>query len=155
MEFGNKDCYAVGKGNPMQKSLALIMLLSCAVLSLAQGSPRPASEQEETLLPPPMITSFEHRRLYRPGAEKIDPPVVISQPEPKPLKDMRAARVVLWCVVGKDGKAHMISIAKRDTMESEMKAVDNLRQWTFKPAQEQKSPHYEVDMLMTVEVVWR
>lgn len=139
----------------MQKSLALIVLLSCAVLALAQGSPRPVSDQqEENLLPPPMLTSFEHRRLFRPGAEGIDPPVVISQPDPKPLKDMRPARVVLWCVVGKDGKAHMISVAKRDTMESEMKAVDNLRQWTFKPAQEVKSPHYEVDMLMTVEVIW-
>jgi hypothetical protein len=138
----------------MRRSLVIILLLSCVGLAMAQSSSRPEEQKPDpTLLPPPMVTSFEHRRLYRPGDENIRLPIVLVQPDPKPLKDSRPAKVVLWCIVGTDGKAHMIKVARRDTMESEMKAVDNLREWKFKPASDSKSKA-DVDVLMTVEVVW-
>jgi hypothetical protein len=139
----------------MRKSLAILFQLSFAGLALAQNLFRePEQKSDPTLLPPPMVTSFESRPLYRPGEENIKPPVVLAQPEPKPLKNFRPAKVVLWCIVGLDGKAHMIKVAKRDTMETEMKAVDNLREWKFKPANDTKNKA-DVDMLMTVEVVWQ
>ena len=121
------------------------------------GQRRPPSkeagaEEDASLAPPPMISFFEGRPLYRLTDEDISPPSVVVAPDPPPLKDFRTATVVLWCVVGTDGKAHMIKVAKHDTLEADMKAVENLKQWKFKPAKKKKD---EVDVLMKQEVVWR
>lgn len=138
----------------MRKSLAVLFLFLFAGLALAQSFREPEQKNDPTLLPPPMVNSFEGRPIHRPGDENIKDPIVIEQPDPKPLKNFRPAKVVLWCIVGQDGRAHMIKVAKRDTMETEMKAVDNLKLWKFKPANDTKAKA-DVDMLMIVEVVWQ
>lgn len=140
----------------MTKSLVLLLLLSwCAPAVLGQQQPAPTeAEEDASLAPPPMASFIEGRPIYRVTDNDIKPPSVKVAPDPPPLKDFRTATVVLWCVVGTDGKAHMIKVAKRDTLEADMKAVENLKQWKFKPAQTKKDKE-DVDVLMKVEVVWR
>jgi hypothetical protein len=91
--------------------------------------------------------------LYRVN-EDIRPPAVITAPDPPPLKGLSAGRVVLWCIVAIDGKAHMIKVARHNTLEADIKAVENLKQWKFSPAVMKKA-NTEVDVLTKVEVVWR
>ncbi len=135
----------------MKKLLFLLLAIAAAVTVLAQQKPTPApTEDEAKLAPPPMVNSWEGRPLYRVGGE-IKPPKVVSAPDPPPLKDFSAGKVILWCIVGQDGKAHMIKVAKHYTLEADMKAVENLKQWKFKPG---KQKNDDVDVLMTVEVVW-
>jgi hypothetical protein len=136
----------------MKKLFPFAVLLVCAAALFAQKPAPAAAPADETgLTPPPSVNTFEGRSVYRIGGE-IKAPQVVSAPDPPPLKDFSAGRVVLWCIVGIDGKAHMIKVAKHYTFEADMKAVENLKQWKFKAAK-QKSE--EVDVLMTVEVVWR
>jgi hypothetical protein len=103
------------------------------------------------LAAPPMVKYFESRPIYRLTEEDIKAPIVIKQPEPPPLKSFASGKVILWCVVGTDGKAHLISIAKHMTLEADMKAVENLKEWKFKPGRKKSD---DVDVLTLQEVVW-
>ena len=137
----------------MRRFIGLVLLVCvCACVGWAQQE-RPAEEKlEETgLLPPPNLNFFQGRPLYRVGGE-IKPPQLYESPEPEPLKDFRAARVVLWCVIATDGKPYMIRVAKRNSMEADQKAMTTVSKWRWKPAKMKKD---DVDVLTTVEVVWR
>ena len=130
-------------------------LLLCCLLcagALAQQPPaQPTSRPEPGLAPPPMVKYFESRPIYRVTDEDIKEPIVLKQPEPPPLKNYANGKVVLWCVVGTDGKAHLISIAKHMTLEADMKAVGNLKEWKFKPGRKKTD---DVDVLTLQEVEW-
>ena len=144
------------------KKICIIALISFVLVpaGLMQAQERPSpgaapysSADTKDLLPPPTTSAyFQGRLLYRIGEDReLRPPEVVSAPDPPPLKDFRAGTVVLWCVVDNDGKVHMIKVAKRLSMEADMKAVQNLQQWKFKPAKLKKD---DVDVLMTVDIVW-
>jgi len=133
----------------------LLLLLACscapAILGQQRRTAKEATEEDASLAPPPMISTYEGRPVYRLTEDEMKPPQVVLAPDPAPLKDFRAATIILWCVVGIDGKAHMIKVAKHDTLETDMKAVENLKQWKFKPGRKKND---EVDVLMKEEVVW-
>ncbi len=131
--------------------LFCLVALSAVAQQHRPSQPPPESETEAGLAPPPMVRYYEGRPIYRLTDDEVKPPYVIKQPDPMPLKDGASGRVVLWCVVGNDGKAGMISVAKHHTLEADMKAVANLRQWKFKPGRKKTD---EVDILTVQEVVW-
>lgn len=133
-----------------------LLLLAFVALLLGQANPLRADKEtkDSKLAPPPSVTSFENHKVYSADDENITPPYVISAPDPPPLKDFSPAKVVLWCIVGTDGKAHMIKIAKHHNMEADMKAVENLKQWKFSVGVTRKDNQVVV-VLMKVDVVWR
>ncbi len=135
---------------------AMLAVLTIVPAVIAQEPPSAAAAErakEKDLLPPPPVSFFQGRPIYRIGEEEVKPPEVVSAPDPPPLHDFAAGKVVLWCVVGKeDGKAHLIKVAKRWNMEAEMKARQNLEQWKFKPG---KKKNDEIDVMMIVEIVWK
>jgi len=140
----------------MRKSLLCLMFCALALAAVSQQkrppAPLPELESEAGLARPPMITYFEGQTVYRASGDEIKPPLLLQQPDPPPLKDFANGRVVLWCVVGTDGKAHLITIAKHYTLEADMKAVENLKQWKFKPGRRKDD---DVPMLTAQEVIWR
>jgi hypothetical protein len=140
----------------MRKLVLVCLLLTCAVATVAAQHRPPVAppeiESEPGLANPPMVRSMEGLPVYRLTDDEIRPPLVVEQPDPPPLKDFAAGRVVLWCVVGTDGKAHSITIAKHATMDADIKAVENLKKWKFKPG---KKKDADVPILMAQEVVWR
>ena len=139
----------------MRSTLALTLVLLCAWAAVAQHRPEPASDSSDpSLAPPPTVNTFQGRFIYRPTDDNIRPPDVVRAPDPPPLKDFSAGRVILWCIVGTDGKAHLIKIAKHYTMEADLKAIENLKEWKFSPGSTKKEKQ-DVDVLMKVEVVWR
>jgi hypothetical protein len=136
----------------MRKLLFCCLLFALAAAAQERPAQSAASEAEPGLAPPPMVRSFEARPIYRLSDEDIKPPIVLKQPDPPPLKNFGTAKVILWCVVGTDGKAHLISIAKHYSLEADMKAVENLKEWKFKPGRKKTD---NVDVLTTQEVVWQ
>ena len=140
----------------MRNSLLYLMFCALALAAVAEQkrppAPLPELEIEAGLARPPMITYFEGQTVYRASGDEIKPPLLLQQPDPPPLKDFANGRVVLWCVVGTDGKAHLITIAKHYTLEADMKAVENLKQWKFKPGRRKDD---DVPMLTAQEVIWR
>jgi TonB family protein len=138
----------------MNKTALIVLLLSFLATGSAQRRPEPtvSTIKESELLPPPLTTTFQGRTLYRLTDTDVKAPEVVSAPDPMPLRDFSAGTVIVWCVVGTDGKPYLVKVARRLSMEADMKAVENVRQWKFKPA---KIKNQEVDVLMTVEVVWR
>jgi hypothetical protein len=144
----------------MKSFIAMFLVLCAAASVLAQTSPPPgqsgpaaAQKEADALAPPPYVNTLHGRPVYRVN-EDIRPPAVIIAPDPPPLKGLSAATVVLWCIVGIDGKAHLIKVARHNTLEADIKAVENLKQWKFSPAVMKKA-NTEVDVLTKVEVVWR
>ncbi len=136
----------------MKTLFAVALLLACVCPALAQQEKPPEDRIDETgLLPPPAITLFQGRPLYRVGGE-IKAPQIVEAPEPEPLKDFRPAKVVLWCVVGIDGKPHMLRVAKHATLEADQKALALVNKYKFKASLIKNQP---IDVLMTIDVVWR
>jgi TonB family protein len=133
----------------------LAMVLAPTILSAQEARPRGESgaAKADDLAPPPTTSAyFQGRLLYRIGEDpELRPPQVVSAPDPPPLSDFSAGTVTLWCVVDNEGKIHMVKVAKRLSKEADMKALANLQQWKFKPAKLKKD---DVDMLITVDVVW-
>ncbi len=136
----------------MRRSFVLVLVLACVCPLLAQHGKPPEDRIDETgLLPPPALTTFQGRSLYRVGGE-IKAPEIVQAPEPEPLKDFRPARVVLWCIVGIDGKPYMLRVAKRASLEADQKAMQVVSKYKFKASTIKNQP---IDVLMTVDVVWR
>ncbi len=131
-------------------------MLVCAALTLGAALLVRAetAKPDSTLAPPPSLTSFEGHRVYQADDETITPPYVLEAPDPPPLKDFSPAKVVLWCIVGTDGKAHMIKVAKHHNMEADLKAVENLKKWKFSVGVTRKDNQVVV-VLMKVDVIWR
>ena len=140
----------------MRRFLLCCFLCAATLAVVAEQKHPPAAppeiETETGLARPPMVNFFEGQSISRVTDEDLKPPFVLQQPDPPPLKDFAVGRVVLWCVVGTDGKAHLITIAKHYTLEADMKAVENLKQWKFKPG---KKKDNEVPVLTAQEVIWR
>ena len=138
-------------------AIVLMAVLLAPVLALAQasarGGPDNAKADANGLLPPIWTSGyFQGRLLHRIGDDpELRPPQVISAPDPPPLKDFRPGTVILWCVVDNEGKIHLISVARHLSKEADTLAVENLRQWKFKPAKLKKD---DVDVQMTVDIVW-
>jgi hypothetical protein len=137
----------------MKTSFAILLLISLMCGFLAPGVGL-AQSKKDTQEPPPAVTSFQGRPVYAADHPDINPPQVLSAPDPPPLKDFSAGTVVLWCIVAGDGKPYMIKIARHLSMEADMKAAQNLKEWKFSPGVTRKKNEV-VNVLMKVDVVWR
>lgn len=92
---------------------------------------------------------------YRVGGG-VTAPRAIYTPEPDFSEEARKAKyegtVVLWLVVGSDGRAHDIHISRSLGMGLDEKAVEAIRVWRFEPGRKDGIP---VAVQVNVEVSFR
>jgi protein TonB len=92
---------------------------------------------------------------YRVGGG-VSAPRLIFSPEPEYSDEARKARyqgtVVLWMVVGPDGRPRQIEVQRALGMGLDEKAVEAVRKWTFEPA---KKDGQAVPVQISVEVNFR
>lgn len=92
---------------------------------------------------------------YRVGGG-VSAPRVLSNPDPEYSEEARKAKyqgtVVLWVVVGPDGRTHEIRVQRSLGMGLDEKAIQAVRQWRFDPARKDGQP---VAVQINVEVNFR
>ena len=93
--------------------------------------------------------------VYRVGGG-VSPPRVLYNPDPEYTEEARKAKyqgvVVLWLIVGQDGRTKDIRISRSLGMGLDQKAVEAVKLWKFEPAKKDGSP---VAVQMNVEVNFR
>jgi protein TonB len=93
--------------------------------------------------------------IYRVGGG-VSAPRALYAPDPEYSEEARKAKyqgtVVLWVVVGADGRPRDIRIARSVGMGLDEKAVEAVRQWRFEPAHRDGTP---VAVQINVEVSFR
>jgi protein TonB len=89
---------------------------------------------------------------YRPG-NGVTAPVALSSPDPEYSEEARKAKyqgvVVLTLVVGADGRARDMRVARSLGLGLDEKAMEAVKTWTFKPGEKDGKP---VATLINVEV---
>ena len=92
---------------------------------------------------------------YRVGGG-VTAPRVIYSPDPDFSEEARKARfqgtVVLWVIVGTDGRTHDIRVFRSLGMGLDEKAIEAIRQWRFEPGRKNGIP---VAVQVNVEVNFR
>ena len=92
---------------------------------------------------------------YRVGGG-VSPPKVLFQPDPEYSEEARKAKyqgtVVLWVIVGPDGRVHDIKISRGLGLGLDEKAIEAVRQWKFEPARKDNQP---VPVQVSIEVSFR
>ena len=125
---------------PRLKSSALALILSLSTWSLAQQS------SNEAMQP---ITSYK-------VGKGVSAPRVILSPNPRYTDEARNSKVegsvVLWLIVGVDGLAHDIKVARGLGYGLDREAVDAVAQWKFQPGRKNGSP---VPVRINVDVRYR
>lgn len=93
--------------------------------------------------------------LYHVGGG-VSPPRVIYAPDPDFSEQARKAKyqgtVVLWVVVGPDGRAHDVRVRRTLGMGLDEKAIEAIRQWKFEPG---RKDGIAVAVQVNVEVNFR
>ena len=86
----------------------------------------------------------------------VSAPRIVFQPDPEYSDEARKAKyqgvVVLWCVVGADGRVRDIRVQRSLGMGLDQKAVEAVRNWKFEPARKDGTP---VPVQVSVEVNFR
>jgi TonB family protein len=86
----------------------------------------------------------------------VSAPKVLFQPDPEYSEEARKAKyqgtVVLWLVVGPDGRAHDIRVARTLGLGLDEKAMEAVKTWKFEPAMKDGRP---VSVMINVEVTFR
>jgi periplasmic protein TonB len=104
----------------------------------------------------PGFGPYEQGNLYRPGVGGVTPPSPLYAPDPDYSDAARKAKyqgsVILWLVVGADGRPHNLRVARSLGMGLDEKALDAVRQWRFQPATLNRQP---VAVEINVEVSFR
>ena len=92
---------------------------------------------------------------YRVGGG-VSAPKPVFTPDPEYSEEARKSKyqgvVVLWLVIGPDGRPHEIRVARPLGMGLDEKAIEAVRTWRFEPARKDGQP---VAVQMNVEVSFR
>jgi len=93
--------------------------------------------------------------VYRVGGG-VTAPRIIDAPDPEFSEEARKAKyqgvVVLWAIVGTDGRTHEIRIGRSLGMGLDEKAIEAIRKWRFEPGCKNGMP---VAVEITVEITFR
>jgi periplasmic protein TonB len=93
--------------------------------------------------------------IYRVGGG-VTAPRVIYAPDPEFSEEARKAKyqgvVVLWAIVGTDGRTHDIRVMRSLGLGLDEKAIEAIRQWRFEPGRKDGVP---VAVQVNVEVRFR
>ena len=104
----------------------------------------------------PGFGPYDQGNVYRPGVGGVSPPRALYAPDPDYSDAARKAKyqgsVILWLVVGADGRAHNLRVARSLGMGLDEQALEAVRQWRFQPATLNGQP---VAVEINVEVSFR
>jgi len=93
--------------------------------------------------------------IYRVGGG-VSAPRVLSDPDPEYSEEARQAKyqgtVILWVVIGADGRARDIRVSRALGMGLDQRAIDAVRNWRFAPAMKDGHP---VAVQVNIEVNFR
>jgi len=86
----------------------------------------------------------------------VTPPRVLYNPDPEYSEEARKAKyqgtVVLWVVIGPDGRVHDMRVARALGMGLDEKALEAVKTWKFEPG---RKDGQAVAVQMNVEVDFR
>ena len=86
----------------------------------------------------------------------MSPPIPIYKPDPEYSEEARKAKyqgaVILWIVVGPDGRVHNMRVARSLGLGLDEKAMEAVRTWKFEPA---KKDGQAVAVQLNIEVSFR
>src|SRR5437667_27639 len=86
----------------------------------------------------------------------VSPPIPIYKPDPEYSEEARKAKyqgaVILWIVVGPDGRVHNMRVARSLGLGLDEKAMEAVRTWKFEPA---KKDGQAVAVQLNIEVSFR
>jgi TonB family protein len=92
---------------------------------------------------------------YTAGAG-ISQPIPVYSPDPEYSDEARKAKfqgtVILWVVIGTDGRVHQVKVARPLGLGLDEKAIEAVKQWRFKPAEKDGHP---VQVAADIEVNFR
>lgn len=81
--------------------------------------------------------------VYRVGGA-VSAPRAIYDPDPEYSEEARKAKfqgtVILWVVIGPDGRPHDIKVSRSLGMGLDQKAIEAVRKWRFQPAMKDGQP---------------
>lgn len=93
--------------------------------------------------------------VYRVGGG-VSAPRAIYDPDPEYSEEARKAKyqgtVVLWTVIGPDGRVHDLRVSRSLGMGLDQKAIEAVRKWRFEPAMKDGHP---VAVQVNIEVNFR
>jgi TonB family protein len=93
--------------------------------------------------------------IYKVGGG-VSAPKTIFAPDPEYSEEARKAKyqgtVVLWLIVGPDGRPHDLRVSRSVGMGLDEKAIEAVRTWRFEPALKDGRP---VSVQINVEVSFR
>ena len=131
-------------------------LILASLIPLLVGGNAPAQDEQR---PPrlPDISSpvyINREPVYRVGGA-VSAPRPVYTPDPEYSEEARKANtqgtVVLWLVVGSDGKPRSIRVARALGSGLDEKAIEAVSRWKFDPAMKQDKP---VAVQMNVEITF-
>lgn len=76
-------------------------------------------------------------------------PVITSSPDPRFPEQGKEGVVVLWAVIGMDGKAHDVTVVRSLTPANDREAINTVSGWRFKPSQCEGQP---IDARINIEI---
>jgi TonB family protein len=92
---------------------------------------------------------------YRIGGG-VSAPIPIYQPDPEYSEEARKAKyqgtVILWMVIGSDGRVHEAKVVRSLGLGLDEKALEAVKTWKFEPA---KKDGQAVSVQLNVEVNFR
>jgi TonB family protein len=101
--------------------------------------------------------SYDQGNLYRPSVGRVTPPTPLYAPDPDYSDAARKAKyqgsVILWLVVGADGRPHNLRVARSLGMGLDEKALEAEREWRFQPATLDRQPA-AVEINLAVSFRW-
>jgi TonB family protein len=112
-------------------------------------SAAPSVYAQDSNTPPP--SQSEHIPKYMELCSKKNPPPCVDaapkatySPTPPYSEDAKRAEiegtVILWAVIGTDGRAHDIRVTRVVGHGLDGEAIETLKQWKFKPATSKGTP---------------
>src|SRR5438105_7443516 len=128
----------------MRKVFLLCVVCGTLAVSFAQQPPTNAGSDNPAKGP-----------VFRVGGA-ISAPRVVSAPDPQYSREARRAHiqgtVVLWMIVGPDGRPHDIKVKQGLGYGLDEQAIKAVQKWRFKPARKGKQP---VAVQINVQVNFR
>jgi TonB family protein len=102
-----------------------------------------AATQNKPTDAPPSVTPSSDGQNYRVGSD-VKPPRMISNPQPNYPEEARkrhgAGKIVVWMIVGSDGRPREVKVKRGISPELDQAAVDAAELWQFQPGTKDGRP---------------
>jgi TonB family protein len=112
-------------------------------LEVQQAPAQSSSAQPSENTPPDSNPDADHKQVYKVGGE-VKPPKLLYGPDPEytkaARKDKLQGTVVLWMIVGEEGKTRDLKVTQSLRTDLDQQAIAAVTKWKFKPATRDDQP---------------